>query len=201
MNRPLFLVSALLLFAAAIAPRTLLASASAEAWRDFVIEQHWPEYSIYARGYGYTGEGRYRMEIDLETGKVTAVTILKSTTHKMLDNAAIFALRRWRFRPHVSHAAIVPVTFILDGRPRDEAQHLAVYCLEPDLPVTWHHGGGSYRFSIDYETGNVTEVRIIKSSGLPKFDDAVVRAYRQWRFPPHTIRSIDETLVVRPLYF
>jgi TonB family protein len=199
MNRLLSFASWLLLFAVAVAPRTSLASAPAEAWRDFVIEQHWPEYSIYARGYGYTGEGRYTLEIDLETGKVIGVTILKSTTHKMLDDAAVFALRRWRFRPHVNQAAIIPVTFSLQGRPRDEAQHLAVYCVEPDLPVTWHRGSGSYRFNVDYETGRITEVKIVKSSGLPKFDEAVLKAYRQWRFPPHTIRSIDETMVVKPL--
>lgn len=178
----------------------LAVSPDSDDWRDIIVEKHLPDYGLLARGYGFGGEGKYRLEIDPKNGNVTSVTIVKSTAHKILDNAAISALRRWRFRAHSPPAIIVPVDFNVRGYTVDEAQRLAVKCVEPQLPPTWHHGKAVYRFIVDYESGDVTDVQIIKSSGIPKFDEAVVTAYRQWRFPPHKVRSIDETIVVRPSY-
>lgn len=166
-------------------------------WKTFVIKHPWPQYPFFAQEFRYSGEGRFRFEIDPETAGVNSITVLKSTGHKVLDDAAIVALRRWQFRPHVARAAIIPVAFER-GKPLDKAQLLATYCVEPDFPVTWHRSSGVYRFIVDYETGDVTDVKIVKSTGLPKYDEAVVKAYRQWRFPPHKIRSIDTTVEVRP---
>ena len=45
------------------------------------------------------GTGRFRMNIDFKTGKVTSVAVVKSTGSDGLDREAIFALRQWRFRP------------------------------------------------------------------------------------------------------
>jgi TonB family protein len=167
---------------------------------DRVIDKHWPDYPWLARGYHFDGEGKYLLKINPETGDVTSVSIVKSSAHKILDDAAIFSLRRWRFRPHTLRQIMIPVNFSLRGVPVDKAQRLATWCVEPDWPVTWHHGTAVYRFIVDYESGRVNDVQIIKSSGLPKFDEAVVTAYRQWRFPPHKVRAIDETIVVRPSY-
>ncbi len=44
--------------------------------------------------------------------------------------------------------------------------------------MTWHHGAGTFRFIIDYETGKVTGVEILKSTGRPGFDQDVVKASR-----------------------
>ena len=206
MNRLPALVLVLFCNFTAIASSELLAGTQHESsdlekrLGDRVIEKHWPTYPLLARGYYFDGEGKYLLEINVETGNVTSVSIVKSTAHKILDDAAIFALRRWRFRPHTLRKIIIPVNFSLRGVPVDRAQRLATWCVEPNLPVTWHHGTAVYRFIVDYESGRVSDVQIIKSSGLPKFDEAVVTAYRQWRFPPHQVRAIDETLVVRPSY-
>ena len=115
----------------------------------------------------------------------------------MLDDADIVELLCWQLLPHVARYVFITVAFER-GKPLDKAQLLATYCVEPDFPVTWHRSSGVYRFIVDYETGDVTDVKIVKSTGLPKYDEAVVKAYRQWRFPPHKIRSIDTTVEVRP---
>jgi TonB family protein len=198
MNR--FLSLLFTLSSLAVRSEIFAASLDADHWRDIVVEKHLPDYGLLARGYGFGGEGKYRLEIDPEKGNVTSVTIVKSTAHKILDDAAISALRRWRFRAHSPPSVIVPINFSVEGTPVDEAQRLAIQCVEPHLPVTWHHGKALYRFIVDYESGHVIDVQVIKSSGLPKFDEAVLTAYRQWRFPPHKVRSIDEMIVVRPSY-
>ena len=57
------------------------------------------------------GTGRYRMMIDFNTGKVTDVVILQSTGSDALDREAIFALRRWRFKPGKARQVDLPITF------------------------------------------------------------------------------------------
>lgn len=51
------------------------------------------------------------MILDFQTGKVTDVVILKSTGSDALDREAIFALRRWRFRPGKVREVEIPITF------------------------------------------------------------------------------------------
>ena len=46
------------------------------------------------------------------------------------------------------------------------SQHLALRCVEPDLPVTWRHGLAVYRSVIDDQSGKVTAMKIIRSSGF-----------------------------------
>ena len=60
------------------------------------------------------GTGRFRMNVDIKTGKVRSVTILKSTGSDALDREGIYTLRQWRFKPG-------KVTKV-------------------DLPITWHNG-------------------------------------------------------------
>jgi TonB family protein len=45
------------------------------------------------------GNGLYRLNIDLNTGKVRQVTIIKSTGSKILDAASTDAFKRWVFKP------------------------------------------------------------------------------------------------------
>ena len=51
------------------------------------------------------------MLIDFQTGKVNEVVILQSTGSDPLDREAIFALRRWRFRPGKARQVDLPITF------------------------------------------------------------------------------------------
>lgn len=63
------------------------------------------------------GTGRFRMNIDFKTGKVTSVTVVKSTGSDGLDREAIFALRRWRFKPGKARQVEVPITFYNGKEP------------------------------------------------------------------------------------
>ena len=45
------------------------------------------------------GNGLYRLDVDLNTGKVNQVTIIKSTGSAILDTASISVFKRWIFRP------------------------------------------------------------------------------------------------------
>lgn len=63
------------------------------------------------------GTGRYRMNIDFKTGKVTSVTVVKSTGSDGLDREAIFALRRWRFKPGKAREVEIPITFYNGAEP------------------------------------------------------------------------------------
>lgn len=63
------------------------------------------------------GTGRFRMNIDFKTGRVTSVTIVKSTGSDGLDREAIFALKQWRFRPAKAHEVEIPITFYNGSEP------------------------------------------------------------------------------------
>jgi TonB family protein len=56
------------------------------------------------------GNGLYRLHIDLNTGRVSQVTIVKSTGSEMLDAASTGAFSTWIFRPGKWKAVIIPTT-------------------------------------------------------------------------------------------
>jgi TonB family protein len=74
-----------------------------------------PEYPYEARRQRITGSGIVAMTIDPISGNVTGVSILKSTGSAFLDNAALTAFRRWRFKPGTVSSVRCPVTFTLTG--------------------------------------------------------------------------------------
>jgi outer membrane biosynthesis protein TonB len=59
--------------------------------RGDVIREVAPEYPLEARRKGETGSGILMLHVDSSTGKVTSVTVYKSTGHKMLDDAGVRA--------------------------------------------------------------------------------------------------------------
>ena len=50
-------------------------------------------------------------------------------------------------------------------------------------------GIGSYLLTIDQKNGEVTEVKVVKSTGFRKLDALYVMNFFQWRFRPGTIKS------------
>ena len=54
-----------------------------------------------------------RMEIDVATGSVRRVTVVKSTGYNRLDEVAKHALVQWRFRPNSWKEVDLPVNFIM----------------------------------------------------------------------------------------
>ena len=58
-----------------------------------------PEYPYSERAQRNEGSGLFRVLIDVKTGVVTSVTTIKSTGYPKLDEAAIKAFQRCRWRP------------------------------------------------------------------------------------------------------
>jgi len=57
-----------------------------------------------------TGSGVYELRID-KAGRISAVTIVKSSGSAVLDKAATTAFKKWRFKPGVFQSVRVPVSW------------------------------------------------------------------------------------------
>jgi TonB family protein len=82
-------------------------------WMDDAIKTVAPEYPYEARSRHIQGSGLFRLSVDLNTGSVSKVTAIKSTGSPMLDNSAISAFRRWRWKPGRWKEIDFPITFTL----------------------------------------------------------------------------------------
>lgn len=58
-----------------------------------------PKYPYSAKKHGSGGAGVFVLHTDQHTGIVSSVTVQKSMGSSLLDQCAIDALRRWRFKP------------------------------------------------------------------------------------------------------
>jgi TonB family protein len=85
-------------------------------WMNDVVYRVAPEYSLSERAQRHFGSGLLRLTLDLKTGTVTKVQVLKSTGHAALDQSAIDAFRRWRWKPGKWKEIDVPITFTMTGR-------------------------------------------------------------------------------------
>jgi TonB family protein len=56
------------------------------------------------------GDGLYRLDIDLKTGRVSRVTIIKSAGSATLDRVSTAAFSRWVFTPGKWSAMIIPTS-------------------------------------------------------------------------------------------
>jgi protein TonB len=72
-----------------------------------------PQYPYEARRARITGTGIAVMRVDRSTGMVIEAVMAQSTGHPILDNAALSALRRWRFKPGTVAMVKLPVTFAM----------------------------------------------------------------------------------------
>ena len=57
-----------------------------------------PDYPDRDRILRHEGEGLFQLKLDLKTGLVTKVTVIKSTGFPALDTSALVALRQWRWK-------------------------------------------------------------------------------------------------------
>jgi protein TonB len=74
-----------------------------------------PEYPYEARRQRTTGSGLVILMIDSPTGCVTNARMAQSTGSAVLDNSAVSALRRWRFKSGTAAKVQVPITYTLTG--------------------------------------------------------------------------------------
>jgi TonB family protein len=71
-----------------------------------------PRYPTDENGHRPTGSGVVLMHVDTKTGFVVSAEMEKSTGSKILDDAALEAFRRWRFKPDMPHKEVrAPIKF------------------------------------------------------------------------------------------
>jgi TonB family protein len=73
-----------------------------------------PEYPITARRSHWTGAGIFVCKLRPD-GTVLSVAVRQSTGHTILDQAAIAAVRQWRFKVHGGNLVVIPVRFVMGG--------------------------------------------------------------------------------------
>ena len=57
------------------------------------------------------GSGVFLLKLDIKTGKVTSIKVVKSTGHEVLDRSAIQALHNWRYAPGTVREVRRPIRF------------------------------------------------------------------------------------------
>jgi TonB family protein len=85
-------------------------------WMDDVVFKVAPEYSAAERAQSHFGSGLFRLTLDLKTGAVTRVQILSSTGFRALDQSAIDAFGRWRWKPGKWREIDAPITFTTNAK-------------------------------------------------------------------------------------
>jgi TonB family protein len=80
-----------------------------------------PGYPVEDRRLHHEGIVVIRLDIDLKTGNATYVTMLKSSGFPNLDEVAVRALAKWRFKPGRWKQLEIPVVFAFftRGEPFD----------------------------------------------------------------------------------
>lgn len=172
-------------------------------YRAVVISGPRPDYPYEARRGRITGSGVVVIQVDTSTGKVVSCQMNPSTGNTVLDAAALYAFRQWRFKPGTVAMARIPIHFVMSGmsaevrteyhvkeKPMDDA--LAAFlgkgtvekgpipAYPRSVPWTTKEGNGRYELHVGRD-GRVAEVRVLKRSGDEIFDRTTVETLRRWR--------------------
>ena len=74
--------------------------------------------------------------------------------------------------------------------PFDKAAKDMLSCPTPEYPVEARarhlSGRGVFELEVLPETGEVSSVTVVSSTGYPILDHSAIKALRRWRFRPHT---------------
>lgn len=100
-----------------IHPRSNTAAPSAAPAnaRAFALSAPRPEYPYEARSRHITGSGEVALTIDPQTGTVLEASMGQSIGNSILDQSALSAFRRWRFKTGSPARVRVPITFTIAG--------------------------------------------------------------------------------------
>ena len=90
---------------------------SEEEARALAIFAPAPRYPIVARGSRIGGAGVAILSIEVHTGFVKAAWMERTTGEKLLDDAALAAFRRWRFKPSTVSKVKIPIRFRTHPKP------------------------------------------------------------------------------------
>ncbi len=104
--------------------RTLQAATSGEAQAVTgvgVLRRIQPLYPLIAKKSGWEGTVLVRVTVE-KNGRASQVDVSRSSGHKVLDDAALKAIKRWTFRPaqdgniRIRSVVVIPLKFSLKGR-------------------------------------------------------------------------------------
>jgi TonB family protein len=90
-------------------------AASLRSVKAMVLYAPRPVYPYEARRQRITGSGVALLTVDRTLGTVTDVLMGQSCGSVILDNAAVDAFRRWRFKPCTAATVQVPITYTITG--------------------------------------------------------------------------------------
>jgi TonB family protein len=190
---PRILASAIiysLFVAIASSAETQPAKSQKESYWKYVISHPFPKYPYRSRENQAQGKGLCILRIDRETGLVRSVEIERSTGDKDLDRSAIQGFMQWRFVPKTVDAVRIPITFNLIGHQLHWERANAISAPPVLYPLSCQRanigGTGVYQFIVNFETGEVKDIRIVESAGDGRLDRAALRTFRKWRFRPRT---------------
>ncbi len=93
------------------APKTMSISGA----KALAISAPRPEYPYEARSRHIMGSGVCVVDVDVSSGNVTSASMAQSIGNPILDNAAVSAFRRWRFKPGTVSKVKIPITFTMAG--------------------------------------------------------------------------------------
>jgi TonB family protein len=74
-----------------------------------------PEYPYEARSRHIMGSGVCVVTVDVASGSVTDASMAQSIGNPILDNSAVSAFRRWKFKPGTVSKVKIPITFTMGG--------------------------------------------------------------------------------------
>lgn len=161
-----------------------------------------PAYPYEARSAHMTGRGVVVLNVDPSTGNVTSAELLQSTGHKILDDSALDAFRRWRFKPSSVHKVKIPINFTMQRYSpwlqNVDVTHAFLPIYPPDARAQALTGKGVAVVKVDPATGLVTSASMVKSTGHKILDAATLRAFRQWRFKPRSITTLEIPIQFTP---
>jgi TonB family protein len=163
-----------------------------------------PKYPLWAFLNHNTGSGFFKIDLDLKTGAVTNVTMLKSTDFDGLDKSAINALKQWTWKPGKWKEIELGVTFTFAHG--GSQQGVKAYMItngsriseavtprpEPVKDTEGHYltGTGLMRLYLN-KSGRVKSIEIVKSTGHPELDASAMRAFNQWKLGKGELPSIN----------
>ncbi len=87
-----------------------------EPWIADRVTYRAPEYPYDERAHYRQGDGLFRITLDVKTGLVTGVSVIKSTGFASLDKSAVAAIRRWRWKPGKWKEIDMPIRFQMTRR-------------------------------------------------------------------------------------
>jgi TonB family protein len=87
-------------------------------WMSDMVKFVRPDYPTEYRARHIEGTGLFRITLDVNTGSVANIAVLKSTGSTGLDDSAMRAIRLWRWRPQRWKEIDMPLTFTMRPRSR-----------------------------------------------------------------------------------